>query len=425
MMGFLGVMACVVCDWTGATDAPWFACPSCAAVGRHSNVLATYSPADADSVTADDAQPGIFRYRARLPIDLDAAPVSLQEGDTPLIGSEILAEQLGVRSLWIKDETRNPTWSYKDRLAAVAITEAKARGADTVALATTGNHGAAAAAYAAAAGLRCIALTLSSVPATMKVLMASYGAEVVALESPPDRWRLLRQGVEERGWVPVSGFLDPPIGSNAYGVDGYKSIAFETVEQLQGPPHVVLVPAAYADGLVGIHRGFRDLHEAGAIDDAPRMVAVDPFGAYEAGLASPSPELPRVPAGSTVSFSIGTPIATHQGLAALRESGGMAVAVGDDEEVMRMQRRIAAATGLFLEASSVTTFVAVEKLASEGRVGPDDDVVCIATSTGLKDVDSAELRLPPVVTVPPDLDALEQAIGNHRRGEAPGQGSGA
>jgi threonine synthase len=415
MMGFCEVMACVACDWTGETDAPWFGCPSCAAQGRHANVLACYSQADANSVAAAD-QPGIFRYRARFPIGPDATPVSLQEGNTPLIRSKILAEDFGVRSLWIKDETRNPTWSYKDRLAAVAVTEAKARGAHTVALATTGNHGAATAAYAAAAGLRCIALTLSSVPGTMKVLMASYGADVVALESPPDRWKLLRQGVEERGWVPISGFLDPPIGSNAYGVDGYKSIAFETADQLRGAPHVVVVPVAYADGLVGIHRGFRDLHDAGLIGQAPRMVAVDPFGAYDAALADPSPSLPRVPAGSTVSFSIGTPVATHQGLAAIRESNGMSVAVGDDQEVMRMQRRIAAATGLFLEASSATTFVAVERLARDGRVGADDDIVCVATSTGLKDVNATERRLPPVVTVPPDLDALERALeGGSRR----------
>lgn len=415
-MGFNGVMACVACDWTGETDAPWFGCPVCAAQGRHANVLATYGQADAQSVTAADEQPGIFRYRARYPIRPDATPISLEEGNTPLINSEMLAEEFGVRSLWIKDETRNPTWSYKDRLAAVAITEAKARGADTVALATTGNHGAATAAYAAAAGLRCIALTLSSVPATMKVLMASYGAEVVALESPPDRWKLLRQGVEELGWVPLSGFLDPPIGSNAYGIDGYKSIAFETAGQLRREPSVVVVPAAYADGLVGIHRGFGDLHDAGVIGQLPRMVAVDPFGAYHAGLAEPSPVLPRVPAGSTVSFSIGTPVATHQGLAAIRESNGMAVAVGDDEEVMRMQRRIAAATGIFLEASSVTTFVAVERLARDGRVGPQDDIVCVATSTGLKDVDAAERRLPPVMTVSPDLDELERALKGTSRG---------
>ena len=124
---------------------------------------------------------------------------SLGEGATPLIHLGKIGEEIGLDQLYVKDETQNPTWSYKDRLAAVAVNHAWGSGAETVVVATTGNHGAAVAAYAAAAGLRCVALTLESVPSTMKVLMQIYGAHVVALSSGPERWELLRKAVSKFG----------------------------------------------------------------------------------------------------------------------------------------------------------------------------------------------------------------------------------
>jgi threonine synthase len=406
-----GRFACVRCHADVDGRAPWNGCPRCAVDGIHANVLPTYTPAMADDFAPQNGEPGVFRYRRRLPVAGDVAPVSLQEGGTPLLAAERLQTELDLGALWFKDETRNPTWSYKDRLAAVAVTDAVARGADTVALATTGNHGAATAAYAAAAGLRCVVLTLASVPTTMKVLMQSYGAEVLALQTGPQRWDLLHQAVEAWGWVPISGFLDPPIGSNACGVDGYKTIAFEVVETLGEAPDAVVIPTAYADGLVGVHRGFTDLADAGMIAHVPRMIAVDPFGAYAAALDDDGGgHLPRVDAGPTVSFSIGTPIATHQGVAALRESRGFAVGVGDDEAVMAAQRRIGASCGLFLEASSATALVAIERLRGDGRLDETSRVVCVATSSGLKDVQAGAGRLEEVPLIAPNLADLERSL---------------
>src|SRR5690625_2238280 len=198
---FTGRFVCVRCGTTTDTSEPWTGCQACASVGVNAQVLAEYRAVDGEIHAQKDA-PGVFRYARRLPVPPGIEPVSLGEGGTPLVDADKLAQEIQVGRLFFKDETRNPTWSYKDRLAAVAVTDAHRRGAETIALATTGNHGAAAAAYAAAAGIDCVALPLTSVPTTMKVLMQSYGAQVLALNTPADRWRLLGEAVTRLGWVP-------------------------------------------------------------------------------------------------------------------------------------------------------------------------------------------------------------------------------
>jgi threonine synthase len=405
---YTGKLACLTCGHVVEPGAPWSGCPACAGRGVHSNVLPVYALEPAGGLPTHAAEPGIFRYRELLPIAASTRPVSLHEGSTPLLASPRLAAEVGVGTLAFKDETRNPTWSYKDRLAAVAVTRATEVGAGTVALATTGNHGAAAAAYAAAAGLRCVVLTLASVPRTMKILMQSYGANVVALERGPDRWELLAQAVRAWGWMPLSGFLDPPIGSNPFGVDGYKTIAYELHDQLGGVPDAVVVPTAYGDGLAGIERGFRDLVALGVTREVPRMIAVDPFGAYEHALASAGDGPVRVAVRPTVAFSIGTPIATLQGLAAIRATGGTAVGQPDDRVTAHAQRRIAETAGLFLEASSALCLPAVAELVRRGDLDADDRVVCIATSSGLKDVDAATTAGVPLIR--PTLPDLARAL---------------
>ena len=345
-----------------------------------------------------------------LPLPGEGPVVSLGEGRTPLLHLERTGARLGLSRLYLKDETQNPTWSYKDRLAAVATTKALADGADTVVVATTGNHGAATAAYAAAAGMRCVALTLASVPLTMKVLMQAYGAEVVALDRPPDRWSLMRLAVEQWGWVPLSGLVDPPIGSNTFGIEGYKSIAYELHEQLGAVPDVVVVPTAYADGLTGIHRGFVDLVALGYAQSVPRMVAAEPLGPFAASLIEGGDVPATIEPRASVAFSIAGSVATYQGVRVLRDSGGEAVVVGDDEEIIAAQLALAADEGLYVEASSATAIPAVARLAAGGLVGENDFVVAIGTSTGLKDVGATAARLGEVPVIEPTLAALEAQL---------------
>lgn len=392
MTTYTGRLACVRCGTEVAEAAAFGGCSRCADEGVPSNLAPGYVIRPGP-LPRDDGQPGLFGYRALLPLDAADEPVSLGEGHTPLLPLGGLGDQLGLSGLWLKDESRSPTWSYKDRLAAVAVSKARAAGADTVVVATTGNHGAAVAAYAAAAGLRCVALTLTSVPATMRTLMQAYGADVVAFDQPRDRWTVMDAAVTERGWVPMSGFTSPPIGSNPFGVEGYKTIAYELVEQLGKTPDVVVLPVAYGDGLAGVFRGFEDLRALGAIDTVPRLVAAEIFGHYQRALSAGGDATPTMPVRPSVAFSIATPFATYQGMHALRTSDGSAVPVPDDEEIMLMHSTLARAEGLYLEAAGVVPLVAARRLAEQGWLNNDDLVVAIGTSTGLKHVGATSARL--------------------------------
>ena len=413
MNAYTGKLRCVRCGAgypEPALDLIGAGCPACAAAGVPANVLPVYDLTGLDHLTAADGEPGIFRYRALLPLSSGTAPVSLGEGGTPVVDLPVLAESTGLRRVWVKDESRNPTWSYKDRLAAVATTKAVEVGAETVVVASTGNHGAAVAAYAARAGLRCVVLTIASVPMTMKTLMQAYGAEVVALPRPADRWHLMRELVAARGWMAMSGYADPPAGSHPYGVDGYKTIAYELVEQLPAPPDVVVVPVAYGDGLSGIARGFADLVALGTIGRMPRLIAAEPFGPLAEALAAGSETAGPVPVRPSVAFSTASPYGTQQSLEALRSSGGAAVATPDDEEIIAAQLALAGQAGIYLEASSATAAVALRKAAAEGLIGPDETAVIIGTSSGLKDVGTTAARLSEVPVIEPSIEALDGVL---------------
>lgn len=352
---------------------------------------------------------GIFRYRPLLPVG-EGPIVSLSEGATPVVPLTGLGSSLGLSSLFVKDESRNPTWSYKDRLAAVAVTKAVQQGRDTIVVSSTGNHGAAVAAYAARAGIRCVVLTLASTPLAMKTLMQSYGAQVVALGEPTDRWVLMRQLVEERGWAPMSGFVGPPSGSNPFGCEGYKTIAYELHAQLGDVPDVVVAPVAYGDAIAGLQRGFAELVALGLTARTPRLVASEPFGPYEKALRDGYQPRVSVPAGPSVSFSIATPMATWQGWNALALTGG-AAASADDDMTLRAQHELAAKDGVFLEASSATTAAVLPELLARGDIASDESIVLIGTSTGLKDVPTTAARLPEVPVIGASLPELFSAIG--------------
>jgi len=280
-------------------------------------------------------------------------------------------------------------------------------GARVITISSTGNHGASTAAYAARAGLPCVAFTLSSVPDAMKTLMQAYGAAVVACSTSEARWRLMRQGVERLGWYPTSGFAQPPVGSTPWGVEGYKTIAYEVAEDFGWTaPDVVVVPAAYSDGLAGIWKGFTELAELGLVAHVPRMVAAEPFGplarALERGLDAPE----AVPAGPTsVAFSIDSRYGTWQGLDALRRSGGLGLAL-TDEGILEAQRLLARDEGLFVEPSAAAAVTAVMQLAARKALEPEATIAVILTSGGLKDPGSARTWLPEVPAAGDDFDAV-------------------
>ncbi len=409
---FVGV-ECIRCGRPLADNLIFDGCPYCKDQGYNVNYKTKYNYSYLAKRIEAGEKPfsgkGVWRYRQLLPIKDNTVPITLDEGNTPLRLLRKLGRQLDLNNLYVKDESRNPTWSYKDRLCSVAVTKAVEDGAEAITISSTGNHGAATAAYAAAAGIPCVVFTIPQVPDTMKTLMQSYGAFVVATPTPIDRWTLMKQCVREFSWVPISGYVSPPIGSNPYGIDGYKSISFEIFEELGEVPDFVSVPAAYSDGLYGIWCGMTDLRELRLTEKLPKMIAAEVFGSLKTTLQDKSTKPVSVDSKWSVSFSIAGSLGTYQGLAALKESNGLAETSNDDE-TMKMQKALASTEGLYAEASSVTSLVALGKLRKAGKIQADDNVVAVITSTGLKDPAETAKYLPKVPLIQPNLSDLSKVL---------------
>lgn len=380
-----------------------FGDPETYAAGRYVNLLPVYP----DGVLSADAFRAAFARRrdlwdfaALLPIAADTPPVSLGEGNTPLVplptaGGNVL----------LKDESRNATWSHKDRAMTVAVTVGKSLGYRTVVGASTGNAGASLAAFAARAGMHCVMFTGTDAPATMQTLMQAYGALLCLLEGSVSRRGAAKIGIERYGWWPGTNVTDPPVGSNTYGIEGYTTAAYEIVRDLGDAPAVVVVPTSYGDILSGMWRGFVRMHDAGIATRLPRMVAAEPANAAPYGPALAHGEPTTITAAPTAAFSIGGSTASRQGWGAIGVSGGTAVAV-DEMDILPTQTQLARETGLYLEAASVVGVHVARQIAAE----TDGTVVVIGTSTGLKDPMATARLLPTPPTIHVDADELHAAI---------------
>jgi threonine synthase len=338
-----------------------------------------------------------------------AEAVTLGEGDTPLLP----VPSLDLGDLWLKDESRNPTWSFKDRLASGALTMARRFGAKVIASSSSGNAGAAAAAYAAKAGLPCVVFTFAGSASPLVLQMRAYGAMVVKVNDKADRWRLQSAGVRELGWYPTSPFFGPVVGSNPYGMEGYKTIAFEIAEAFDWkPPEWCVLPVCYGDALHGMWKGFEELKALGWIDRTPRFVAAEVSGSLVAAMAGGDAMPSEAPRNApSIATSIGALQGTVQALDVLRRSKGAAVAVGDDE-LRRWVVTLATREGLWPEASSAAPFAAIERLRAEGTIKPHERCVALLTASGLKDPGPIEQALPEPPVVSGDLSDLLAALEN-------------
>ena len=373
---------CIRCGALYDASQDYFGCPACAEEGIAVNLEVSY--AEPLSLTPRSGVHGVWRWDGALPISWDGA-VSLGEGGTPLVPCETVGVDVGAQSLFAKNESQNPTWSFKDRLGTLAVSWARAHARRGIAVSSSGNAGATAAAYAARAGLACIVFTTRSFPGPMLRFMQSFGAMVVCTPTATDRWVLNRAVSKEWGFMPLSNLMSPPVGSHPVAIEGCKTIAYELVEDLGGhAPDVVVIPAAYGDSTAGIHRGFRDLVEAGVTDRLPRIVVAETYPSLTRALAEDSPTPPAVDGSGSLASSVATPQGTFQALRAVRESGGTAVVVSNDE-IERARTALREREGLLVEFSSAMPLAAVKKLLATGEVSSAERIVMLVTSTGLKD----------------------------------------
>jgi threonine synthase len=321
---------------------------------------------------------GMMRFAERLPYVLFR---SLGEGDTPVISLDRLAAEFGLDALLVKNESANPTGSHKDRMSAQFIARATARNAPVVAAASSGNAGVSVASYAAAAGIRCVVCTTAKISPAWRRAIEITGAELHFIEDPLERWRLIREKTATEGWISATNILQPPTGSETFGVDGYKTLGYELGEDAEiASSDVILVPTARGDLLWGIYKGMQDLIEAGQLRRMPRLIAVEPFPRLERVLAGADLR-DRFPGSSPLS-SIGGTTATYQALTAVRLSGGTALSV-PSEQVIADQKRLAR-SGLYLELSAAAALTGLRVLLAGKRVAIRHATV-IASSHGYKE----------------------------------------
>src|SRR5215475_552954 len=401
-------LICVRCSARYPVDRYAEDCPACRAKGAPANLTVAYDRRPGEGLEEDALRRRESMWRWEDFLHASAAQaVSLGEGNTPLLA----APSLGLGDVWIKDESRNPTWSFKDRLGSGAVTMAKRFGAKVVVSSSSGNAGAAAAAYAAKAGIPCVVFTFVGSAGPLVLQMRAYGAMVVKVADKADRWRLQSLGVREFGWYPTSPFFGPVVGSNPYGMEGYKTIAYEIAEAFDWtPPDWCVLPVCYGDALYGMWKGSAELAALGWIDRAPRLVAAEVSGSTAAAMASGEPMPPDRPRNApSIATSIGASQGTVQALEVLRKSGGTAVTIEDDE-ISRWVVTLGAREGIWPEPASAAPFAAIDRLRAAGVIAPEARVVALLAASGLKDAAVIQQALPPAPVVKGDLDEVMKAL---------------
>jgi threonine synthase len=307
---------------------------------------------------------------------------SLGEGNTPLVALEELAQETGVRALYLKNEGANPTGSHKDRMSRFVVQRALEIGASTIAAASSGNAGVSLAAYAAHVKLNCVIVTTPDMNPNWRRAIEMHGASLVVAETPELRWQVLARRVRAGDWYPATNFIIPAVGSNPFGVDGYRSLAFELFLQPDSRLCTdVVVPTSRADLLWGIARGYCDLKRAGLLEKQPRVHAVEPFGRLSRVLAGE--DYRSMFAGSSALTSIGGSTVTYQALEAIACCKGSAV-VADEKRASQDQVRLARC-GLYLELSSAAALTGLRKLVSQGVLRSDATVVLVGTASGFSE----------------------------------------
>ena len=362
----------------------------------------------------------IWRYAPLLPV-ADPNPIDLGTGFTPLVRADRLAAELGLGELWVKNDTANPTGSFKDRVVSVALTKARQLGFKVAACASTGNLANSVAAHAARAGMVSVVFIPEDLETAKIVTTAVYGGHLVAVRGTYDDVNRLCAELtsEHPSWAFVN------VNVRTYYAEGSKTLAFEVAEQLgwEAPDHVV-VPIASGSQLTKIRKGFAELHEVGLLEEAPRVRI---SGAQAAGCSPVATAFaegtdairPVKPSTIAKSLAIGNPADGWYALQAVRSSGGALAAVTDDE-ILEGIGLLARTEGIFAETAGGVTIATLAKLAAQGVVRRDERVVAYVTGHGLKTVEALVATTGPTATIAPTLEAFHQAVTVD--GELPGAG---
>ena len=349
----------------------------------------------------------VWKYRALLPVA--GEPISLREGGTPLYHVGRLAERIGMKEVYVKHEGMNPTGSFKDRGMTVGVTKALELGMKTVACASTGNTSASLAVYGARAGVPAVVLLPSGKVALGKLAQAlMHGAKVLSIRGNfDDALKLVRDLCDREGFYLLNSV-------NPYRLEGQKTIAFEIADQLgwHAPDRIVL-PVGNAGNITAIYKGFREFRRLGIVDSVPRMTGIQAEGASpvvraiknNAAMITPEDKPETV----ATAIRIGNPVNAVKALNAIRESGGTAEAVSD-EEIIRAQQDLASLEGIGVEPASASSIAGLRKLVDMGVIDRDESVVCITTGHLLKDSEHVLATCPKPIEIEATIEAVRKAV---------------
>ena len=400
---------CIACAETQAADFAGFVCPSCGG-----NLDITY---DYAAIREDIEQDSGFA--ALLPVSRLAAPFPLRVGGTPLVGARRLAEIAGLRNVYLKDDTLNPSASTKDRASAVALRRAADIGADVVAVASTGNAGSSMACLAAATGQSAVVFVPESAPVAKLTQALSFGATVLAVRGNyDDAFDLCMAACDEFGWFNRS------TGYNPFTREGKKTCAYEIWEDLgRRVPDRVVVPTGDGNLLSGMWKGWCDLKSVGLIDRLPRIDCVQSENSAAICLAvrrlreqgTTDPDWSKVAIDEVRATTVADSISVNRprdGLAAVKaiiQSGGEATTLAD-EEILAAIPEIAQNTGVFAEPAAAASWAAVRQLARLKKIDKDERVVCLISGSGLKDVANAATVAGKPSSVDLSLESVRDAL---------------
>jgi threonine synthase len=406
---------CLVCRNCG-TEAPLraqHACYECFGpleVGYDPDLLARVTR---DAIEAGPAN--MWRYAGLLPVGQDPhSRVSLNPGLTPLVRADALADAVGLRApLWVKDDSANPTHSFKDRVVSVALTAAAGFGFTRFACASTGNLANSVAAHGARAGIPTIVFIPSDLEPGKVLTTAVYGGDLVAIDGSYDDVNRLCSELTETDEFAKTAFVN--VNLRPFYAEGSKTLGYEVAEQLGWRlPAQILIPMASGELLTKVDKAFSELVELGLVTAPESGWRV--FGAQSAGCNPIATALhagvdeitPVRPTGIAKSLNIGDPAAGLYALEAVRRTGGWMDDAGDDE-IRQGIELLARTTGVFAETAGGATVAVLSKLVAAGKLDPESETVVLNTGEGLKTLDAVQGRVGPTYHIRPSLRAAKEA----------------
>ena len=392
-------LVCVHCGAEYPPDAIVYNCEKCG------HLLAVKYDLSKITITHDELlqRPiSLWRYKEFLPVHIE--PVTLQEGGTPLYHMKRLGEEMGLTNLYAKHEGMNPTGSFKDRGMTLGVSMAKQLGKNTVACASTGNTSASMAAYAAKANMPAVVLLPAGHVALGKIAQAlMHGAKVISIRGNFDRaLEMVHELCITHGIYLLNSI-------NPYRLEGQKTIGFEVVDQLGCVPDRIVLPVGNAGNISAVYKGLCEWKEIGYIDRLPKMTAIQAAGscpvvdAIKGNLSEITVE--QNPETVATAIRIGNPVNAEKALRAIRETGGTAESV-TDEEILAMQRDLARYEGIGVEPASAASVAGIRKMAEMGLLDKDEKIVCVVTGHLLKDPETVIKQCAPPIEIDPTIEAL-------------------